>query len=791
MEYREHQKFSDDYEEDEFPKRQSLHVPSLYCQSLLGKAVLEHFTSESEIAAVFSSSSSLQNSSAGANLASNFHVDENTFRLFTTVFAPPTCFSVQFVPAWSVIRCSMSFSSKIRYEITDLLSDLAKTPYARESLRWLDLRALDVTSALLEQIVSDFPRIETLILSRPKQNVSLTSLQKLPDLKRVKISLYGNASSDAILVLSKLRALTSLTLDDEYKAPAAASDHHLASLRNLDGLSMSLINFSNENLLQLSSLPHLRKLRISQCGGLDVSKMVDVLATMENLTSLDISYFSYRITNDHIKRLAPLEDLEEFFLRDDSITNAMVGLITKQFRKLKKLELNHCRSLNDESLHHLRSLRQLESLVLPYAMYFTVRILHQFLMTRPPTLKEVRCGWFEYDRNSLIYVNAATKIMNDARRAQLNWHKDIEISSNHFHLLFELMGKERCEAVKEVKARFCFHPQKAEMLTTYSDLGRDPKYKAGVAAKNVGVFPTHLPNLQKLTLFNEKKFTSKELKKMKRNLPTFDLIPSSNLHRRTFVLKGEKNIDCSSDNDDNEEEREFSDDGEQEAMFGFDNFDDFDDFDSVDEETEKEEYYYDDVFEEDYEIDDDDEISEEEEETDHAKKTTAVSVNSSHPLPNIVGVAKVKVEVKQEVVESEGQDDKELISSGTRRTRGGRAVKQSPAPKKQNKTTTATTTKKKTVSTTKKKTTVTKKKATTSAKNKKATTKKATTKKATAKTSTTAKKNKKKQTQVKKAKKAAPKKSTKKPAAEKPTPKKSAKKPSAKKSQPKNKNKKK
>jgi hypothetical protein len=79
--------------------RDSFFVPSMKCQSLLGKAIQEHFKYPERVACVFSSSPSLQNSSAGANFLTNFKLDEKSITLFRTVFTPEDCFSVSFAPS--------------------------------------------------------------------------------------------------------------------------------------------------------------------------------------------------------------------------------------------------------------------------------------------------------------------------------------------------------------------------------------------------------------------------------------------------------------------------------------------------------------------------------------------------------------------------------------------------------------------------------------------------------------------------------------------------------------------
>jgi hypothetical protein len=89
--------------------RDSLFVPSTRCQSLLGKALQEHFTKPDQIASVFSSSPSLRNSSAGANFISNFRIEFETMKIFQTIFTPEDCFSVQFTPS----RCKSAKFAEI------------------------------------------------------------------------------------------------------------------------------------------------------------------------------------------------------------------------------------------------------------------------------------------------------------------------------------------------------------------------------------------------------------------------------------------------------------------------------------------------------------------------------------------------------------------------------------------------------------------------------------------------------------------------------------------------------
>jgi hypothetical protein len=96
-------------------KRDLFCVPSMKCQTLLGKAIQEHFTKPAQLASVFSSSPSLQNSSAGANFLSNFKLNKNTSTLFLTVFTPEDCFSFQFSPSASPRLVTMTRFGKKKF----------------------------------------------------------------------------------------------------------------------------------------------------------------------------------------------------------------------------------------------------------------------------------------------------------------------------------------------------------------------------------------------------------------------------------------------------------------------------------------------------------------------------------------------------------------------------------------------------------------------------------------------------------------------------------------------------
>jgi hypothetical protein len=80
------------------------------CQSLLGKAIQEHFTKPEQVASVFSSTPSLRNSSAGANFLTNFKLDYwGAVKLFQTVFTPEDSFSVQLSPKIQIFGIEVFF----------------------------------------------------------------------------------------------------------------------------------------------------------------------------------------------------------------------------------------------------------------------------------------------------------------------------------------------------------------------------------------------------------------------------------------------------------------------------------------------------------------------------------------------------------------------------------------------------------------------------------------------------------------------------------------------------------
>jgi hypothetical protein len=148
-----------------FKSRDLFFVPSMKCQSLLGKAIQEHFTKPEDVASVFSSSPSLQNSSAGANFLANFRLDEKSAKLFNTVFTPEDCFSVQFAPYLEVFLTIFFAEERDWEQIFNFISNLInKTRYVEASLRSLKITSAFIDDEQLHFILSHMKRIEKLEL---------------------------------------------------------------------------------------------------------------------------------------------------------------------------------------------------------------------------------------------------------------------------------------------------------------------------------------------------------------------------------------------------------------------------------------------------------------------------------------------------------------------------------------------------------------------------------------------------------------------------------------------------
>jgi hypothetical protein len=188
--------------------RHALYVPSMHCQSLLEKALQEHFTKPEEIASVFSSSPSLRNSSAGANFLTNFKLDGKSIDLFRIVFTPEDCFSVQF--AFKIIIDNSSDFS--------FLKNLTKTKYIEASLRSLTISTQLIDDEQLVFILSNLKRLTTLELNLHRDSkITSTAInaiaENLSELTNLEIYSSAAVTTSALEFLAlRLKKLNILSL---------------------------------------------------------------------------------------------------------------------------------------------------------------------------------------------------------------------------------------------------------------------------------------------------------------------------------------------------------------------------------------------------------------------------------------------------------------------------------------------------------------------------------------------------------------------------------------------------
>jgi hypothetical protein len=254
-------------------------VPSMACQSLLGKAVQEHFTHPRQVASVFSSSPSLQNSSAGANILSNFKLDdEASIKLFKIIFTPEDCFSVQFTPTIMIEVGTFCSDEGSWIKIFSFMTNLVtKTKYIEASLRSLTISTQHIDDEQLHFLLSNLKRLTKLDLNfhydSSITSLGFSSIEKLTQLEHLGISaprgvvdtsvlqlvasrctkintlilmknFQENAADDSMFEIAKMVAtLTSLELH-ECDQISAVGINHLTSLKNL--LELKIVRAENQ-----------------------------------------------------------------------------------------------------------------------------------------------------------------------------------------------------------------------------------------------------------------------------------------------------------------------------------------------------------------------------------------------------------------------------------------------------------------------------------------------------------------------------------------------------------------
>ncbi len=193
--------------------RASLFVPSIKCQTLLGKALQEHFTKPAEVASVFSSSPSLRNSSAGANFLTNFCLNGESAKLFETVFTTEDCFSVQLCPSLHIANGEGDEQQLWNDIFNAFFKNLTKTKYFEASLRSLTIKSPFITDEQLHFMLSNLKRITKLELNITCSGISNSIGENLPELEELIVeSSSGFDASTLQRFAPKLKVLKTLVL---------------------------------------------------------------------------------------------------------------------------------------------------------------------------------------------------------------------------------------------------------------------------------------------------------------------------------------------------------------------------------------------------------------------------------------------------------------------------------------------------------------------------------------------------------------------------------------------------
>ena len=452
--------------------RLSLSVPSMKCQTLLTKSVMEHFTKPDQIAAIFSSSSALRNSSAGANFATNFKINEKSIPLFETVFDPEKCFSTQFSPEMNFfVWIDRSSWNRIFSFIQNKL--ITKTKYFEASLRTLTIRSRFITNEQLSFIASntkritnfklDFcekvsseginsicenlPQLEVLELEycESADDSSLQNFAKLQKLRSFFLKWNQKITDDGIQQICKVHSLSALTIRSCNQI-SSVGFAHLASLTNLIELDVSYTQFSDENLQQISSnLLQLRKIYLDHCSTSNNGlKHLENLA--DNLQILNLGTFY--LSNEGFASISKLINLQELSLIDATISDSGVEKIVSSLPFLISLNLKSCERTSNFCFEHLKRMNFLEKFT-GYSSNWSLLAIHSFVMSKKHTLKKI-----ELDVHFESYGLVASRILQNPTSTFFDFSR-CALKDQDIPFLLELIGDERFDEIKEISFESC------------------------------------------------------------------------------------------------------------------------------------------------------------------------------------------------------------------------------------------------------------------------------------------------------------------------------------------------
>lgn len=177
------------------------------------------------------------------------------------------------------------------------------------------------------------------------------------------VSAFRPLSADLVKKVATLRSLDQLRLDVRRPFDDDAW-HAVSECRQISHLVIERDQIHEaRRLAGLSALKQLERLTI-EGGEINVDDAREI-AKLQNLRELTLSLVT--VTDDSLQPLAELRNLERFSLTHRGTgkndTAAGVAFLTR-LPKLRVLELNRLKSLNDGVLPHFASMSQLESLSL-------------------------------------------------------------------------------------------------------------------------------------------------------------------------------------------------------------------------------------------------------------------------------------------------------------------------------------------------------------------------------------------------------------------------------------------
>jgi len=325
-----------------------------------------------------------------------------------------------------------------------------------KSLKGLYLKETNVTNKGLREL-KNLTYLEELELGgKYIDDIGLAHLKKLPKLNY--LLLWGDGFTDKGLVhLSKLPSLKVINL---YHTPKVSDEglKYLSQIEPLENLNVAESeNITDKGLSYLSKMPTLRKLDISSANITDkglaslsqiktleyleppkecvTDENIDYLTRLTKLKHLGLpipcyvrnEYYKKYYTEEGLKKLVKLENLEELFIAGIGVTDTAIDHIAK-LKKLKKLTLFGC-PVTKKGLSGLAGLKNLRDLWL-YQLNITTSDLSQ--LNPLIHLKKLRVQQIEHGDNALDVsgLTELEKLSITLRKKQVLTDKDLNCLTN-------------------------------------------------------------------------------------------------------------------------------------------------------------------------------------------------------------------------------------------------------------------------------------------------------------------------------------------------------------------------